>query len=108
MKASNANSAATFRRVWLSAAGSSLASTGGTMDANVSARFFRLSAAPPASNDFPQMLLAQVAKPLTLREYDVTGNRRQSNGEQVSRVASLAMKRGKPVDFTGWQRHIVS
>ncbi|MBB1090028.1 IS1595 family transposase [Rhodopseudomonas palustris] len=33
-------------------------------------------------------------------------NRRQSNGEQVSRVASLAMKRGKSVDFTGyWQRH---
>jgi transposase-like protein len=34
-------------------------------------------------------------------------NRRQSNGEQVSRVASLAMKRGKSVDFTGyWQRHV--
>jgi len=34
-------------------------------------------------------------------------NRRQSNGEQVTRVASLAMKRGKSVDFTGyWQRHI--
>lgn len=33
-------------------------------------------------------------------------NRRQSNGEQVSRVASLAMKRGKSVDFSGyWQRH---
>jgi transposase-like protein len=35
------------------------------------------------------------------------GNRRQSNGEQVTRVAALAMKRGKSVDFTGyWQRHI--
>jgi transposase-like protein len=34
-------------------------------------------------------------------------NRRQSNGEQVTRVASLAMKRSKSVDFTGyWQRHI--
>lgn len=34
-------------------------------------------------------------------------NRRASNGEQVNRVASLAMKRGKSVDFTGyWQRHI--
>jgi transposase-like protein len=34
-------------------------------------------------------------------------NRRQSNGEQVSRIAHLAMKRGKSVDFTGyWQRHI--
>jgi hypothetical protein len=33
------------------------------------------------------------------------GNRRQSNGEQVTRVAALAMKRGTSVDFTGyWQR----
>jgi hypothetical protein len=28
-------------------------------------------------------------------------NRRQSNGEQVNRIAALAMKRGKSVDFTG-------
>ena len=29
------------------------------------------------------------------------------NGDQVSRVAALAMKRGKSVDFTGyWQRYI--
>jgi hypothetical protein len=28
-------------------------------------------------------------------------------GDQVSRVAALAMKRGKSVDFTGyWQRHV--
>jgi len=28
------------------------------------------------------------------------------NGDQVSRVAALAMKRGKSVDFSGyWQRH---
>jgi hypothetical protein len=34
-------------------------------------------------------------------------NRRVSNGDQVSRIASLAIKRGKSVDFTGyWQRHI--
>jgi hypothetical protein len=34
-------------------------------------------------------------------------NRRASNGDQVSRVAALAMKRGKSVDFAGyWQRHI--
>jgi hypothetical protein len=34
-------------------------------------------------------------------------NRRVSNGDQVNRVAALAMKRGKSVDFTGyWQRHI--
>ncbi len=34
-------------------------------------------------------------------------NRRVSNGDQVSRVAALAMRRGKSVDFTGyWQRHI--
>jgi hypothetical protein len=32
-------------------------------------------------------------------------NRCVSNGDQVSRVAALAMKRGKSVDFTGyWQR----
>ncbi|WP_338822157.1 DUF6731 family protein [Bradyrhizobium septentrionale] len=43
------------------------------MDANVSGRYFRLSAAPPSSSDFPEMLLAQAAKPLSLREYDVTG-----------------------------------
>jgi hypothetical protein len=35
------------------------------------------------------------------------GNRRSSNGEQVNRLAGLAMKRGKSVDFGGyWQRHI--
>jgi transposase-like protein len=34
-------------------------------------------------------------------------NRRVSNGDQVSRVAALALKRGKSVDFTGyWQRHV--
>jgi transposase-like protein len=34
-------------------------------------------------------------------------NRRVSNGDQVSRIAGLALKRGKSVDFTGyWQRHI--
>lgn len=34
-------------------------------------------------------------------------NRRVPNGEQVQRVAKLALKRGKSVDFTGyWQRHV--
>src|ERR1700729_2586262 len=34
-------------------------------------------------------------------------NRRVSNGDQVTRVAHLAMKRGRSVDFTGyWQRHV--
>jgi ISXO2-like transposase domain len=34
-------------------------------------------------------------------------NRRVSNGDQVNRLAGLALKRGKSVDFTGyWQRHI--
>jgi len=34
-------------------------------------------------------------------------NRRVSHGDQVSRIAALAMKRGKSVDFTGyWQRTI--
>lgn len=36
-------------------------------------------------------------------------NRRVSNGEQVGRVAGLAMKRKQSVDFTGyWQRHITA
>jgi ISXO2-like transposase domain len=34
-------------------------------------------------------------------------NRRVSNGDQVNRLAALALKRGKSADFTGyWQRHI--
>jgi hypothetical protein len=34
-------------------------------------------------------------------------NRRQSNGKQVGRVAGLALKRGKSVDFGGyWQWHV--
>jgi ISXO2-like transposase domain len=34
-------------------------------------------------------------------------NRRASNGDQVNRIAALAMKRGRSVDFTGyWQRPI--
>ena len=34
-------------------------------------------------------------------------NRRVSNGDQVNRIAHLALKRGKSVDFTGyWQRHV--
>jgi hypothetical protein len=34
---------------------------------------------------------------------------RASNGDQVNRVAALAMKRGKSVDFTGyWQRHVAN
>jgi hypothetical protein len=36
-------------------------------------------------------------------------SRRVSNGDQVSRVAALAMKRVKSVDFTGyWQRHVAN
>lgn len=36
-------------------------------------------------------------------------NRRLSNGEQVNRLAGLAIQRGKSVDFTGyWQRHITA
>jgi hypothetical protein len=34
------------------------------------------------------------------------GNRCVDNGEQVDRIGSLAMMRGKSVDFSGyWQRH---
>jgi hypothetical protein len=37
---------------------------------------------------------------------DAQANRRVSIGNRVSRVAAVAMKRGKSVDFTGyWQRH---
>jgi hypothetical protein len=36
-------------------------------------------------------------------------NRRVSNGDQVNRIAALALKRGKSVDFAGYgQRHITS
>jgi hypothetical protein len=36
-------------------------------------------------------------------------NRRVSNGEQVNRVARLAMVAKRSVDFTGyWQRHVGS
>jgi hypothetical protein len=36
-----------------------------------------------------------------------TTNGKVSNGDQMSRVAPLPLKRGKSVDFTGyWQRHI--
>lgn len=39
--------------------------------------------------------------------HDQQSNRRVWNDDQVSRVAALAMKRGKSVDFTGyWQRHV--
>src|SRR6202049_900217 len=36
-------------------------------------------------------------------------HRRVSNGDQVNRIAALALKRGKSVDFTGyWQRHVAN
>jgi hypothetical protein len=36
-------------------------------------------------------------------------NRRLSNGEQVDRLAALAMKKGQSVDFSGyWQKHIAA
>ena len=39
--------------------------------------------------------------------FDVVVVCRVSDGDQVSRVAALAMKRGRSVDFTGyWPRHI--
>ena len=46
--------------------------------------------------------LLRYAQEATWRE----DNRRVSNGEQVSRVAALAMVRKPSVDFSGyWQRH---
>lgn len=49
--------------------------------------------------------LLRYAQEATWRE----DNRRVSNGEQVSHVATLAMKQKQSVDFTGyWQRHIIA
>jgi hypothetical protein len=36
-------------------------------------------------------------------------NRRQSNGEQVTQIAGLALKSKPSVDFSGyWQRHLTA
>jgi hypothetical protein len=57
----------------------------------INARFFR-------ALDF-----VQYAQESSWRE----DNRRVLNGDQVNRIAHLALKRGKSVDFTGyWQRHV--
>jgi hypothetical protein len=51
-------------------------------------------------------LLARICS-ATRKSRNGGGYRRVLNGDQVSRVAALALKRGKSVDFTGyWQRHI--
>jgi hypothetical protein len=48
--------------------------------------------------------LPTMPQPAAINQAD---NCRVSNGDQVSCVAALAMKRGKSLDFTGyWQRHI--
>jgi hypothetical protein len=47
-------------------------------------------------------IMAQAPQGLPLIAY----NRRVSNGDQVSRVAGLAMQSKPSVDFSGyWQRH---
>jgi hypothetical protein len=47
--------------------------------------------------------LLRYAQESTWRE----DNRRVANGDQVRRLAGLAMKRGPSVDFSGyWQRHV--
>jgi hypothetical protein len=52
-------------------------------------------------------LLARISSAMRRSRHGMKDNRRVLNGDQVSRVAALAMKRGKSVDFTGyWQRHI--
>jgi hypothetical protein len=43
------------------------------MDATVSARFYRLTGHMPGAPDFPDLLLNEMPKPRTTREYDVTG-----------------------------------
>jgi hypothetical protein len=69
--------------------------------------FFRACAAPRSA--FTITLLARIRSAMRSSRHGGRGYRRVSNGDQVSRVAALAMKRGKSVDFTGyWQRHIVN
>ncbi len=47
---------------------------------------------------------ARIAKGTVVHADD----RRVSNGDQVSRIAALALKRGKSVDLTGYrQLHVV-
>jgi hypothetical protein len=59
----------------------------------------------PLIEVFGRRALLRYAQESSWRE----DNRRVSNGDQVSRVAALAMKRGKSVDFTGyWQRHVTN
>ena len=56
---------------------------------------------PPPSHRGPYLL--RYAQEAAWRE----DNRRVPNGEQVQRVAKLALGRKKSVDFTGyWQRHV--
>lgn len=43
------------------------------MDSNVSARYFRVSAHVVQAPDFPDLLLAEMGKPIKDREHDVTG-----------------------------------
>jgi hypothetical protein len=51
----------------------------------------------------------RVSAALRAGKFMAEDSRRVSNGDQVSRVATLAMKRGKSMDFTGyWQRHIAN
>jgi len=56
---------------------------------------------------FTTISLARICSAMRRKAHGGRDNRRVSNGDQVSRVAALAMKRGKSVDFTGyWQLHV--
>jgi hypothetical protein len=62
---------------------------------------------PSAPSDRPQGCWARICIRYAQESSWREDNRRVSNGDQVNRIASLAMKRGKSVDFTGyWQRHV--
>jgi hypothetical protein len=68
--------------------------------------FFSADCAEPRSA-FTIISQARICSATRRKVHGVEDNRRVSNGDQVSRVAALAMRRGKSVDFTGyWQRHI--
>jgi transposase-like protein len=63
----------------------------------------------PPRSAFTITLLARVCSAMRGSHHGGRTIAASRNGDQVRRVAALAMKRGKSVDFTGyWQRHVVS
>src|SRR6267378_593735 len=76
-----------------------------------------LQGAPSASNLFQHHGVQKLVSITILQEHTCLryaqdsswreDNRRVSNSDRVCRIAELAMRRGKSVDFTSyWQRHV--